>query len=569
MFKIRRLYTEPSNIDPIDFEDGINIILGERDSTSQKTNGVGKSLCVEFINFALLKTRDSRIFRIPKAAFDPETKICLDIEINSKNYTIKRSIVDAERPTIGSPSGTRQFDKIDDATKFLTDLVFSGVSGTVPNFRTIMGPLMRDERSEFKSLIACYDTRLRLADNYETHLYFFGLDIARYDDVRRTIARYDDLTKEQSKIKQNVKLVRNLTIKDARSELNELDREVKRIEKSIDALETTPSFDSIKEELLSVEADMEQIRLKRDVAKRLQRNLAPIRQTVDIDPAEVAEFYSQVQSRLGSIIRKDLDEVIEFKNKIDDFQNRLLQEQRATYAQQIRSANERLRILDERNSRLLAVLNQDGSLRGLKQTYAAFKEKSDELAQLKGFVARYDQLETDKQRARSEKETYLLALQSMITDASSRIRKFEEYVLDMHEFIQGNRKASFDIEITNTKQVVEFEMRIDDDGSYSVEREKVFIYDISLLLSEATRNRHIGYLLHDNIFGVDDDTLRRSLQFLYERGDFEGQQYIITFNEDQLAPVTSGNELGDEIRDDVRATFTKGSRFLKTQYQES
>ena len=48
---IERLYTEPATIDPIVFTAGVNVILGESDVTSSKNNGVGKSLCIEFLNF--------------------------------------------------------------------------------------------------------------------------------------------------------------------------------------------------------------------------------------------------------------------------------------------------------------------------------------------------------------------------------------------------------------------------------------------------------------------------------------------------------------------------------------
>jgi len=181
MFRLRALYTDPPTIDLIEFVDGINIILGERDDTSQKTNGVGKSLCVEFINFALLKSRNSRVLKIPPTAFDPATKICVDVKIGDSDFTLKRSAADAERPVISGPGGERQFDKLEDATRYLTELVFSGAAISPPNFRTMMGPLMRDERSEFKSLIACYDTKLRAADNYEPHLYLFGIDINLYE----------------------------------------------------------------------------------------------------------------------------------------------------------------------------------------------------------------------------------------------------------------------------------------------------------------------------------------------------------------------------------------------------
>src|SRR6202012_3946025 len=106
----------------------------------------------------------------------------------------------------------------------------------------------------------------------------------------------------------------------------------------------------------------------------------------------------------------------------------------------------------------------------------------------------------------------------------------ERTILNVHQFIQGNRKASFEVRTTATKQIIDIVMRIDDDGSHSVEREKVFIYDIALLLNDFTKVRHPGLLVHDNIFDVDDDTLRKSLEFLLTEAEFDfEQQYILTF----------------------------------------
>src|SRR4051812_31017276 len=99
--RISRLYTEPPTIDPVVFEPGVNVILGESDDTSSKNNGVGKSLCIEFLNFALLKRKaESRVAKIPKASFDPSTLICVDFELNGVRYTIKRSVEESEHPRI-------------------------------------------------------------------------------------------------------------------------------------------------------------------------------------------------------------------------------------------------------------------------------------------------------------------------------------------------------------------------------------------------------------------------------------------------------------------------------------
>lgn len=82
MFKIKKLYTEPTIIDPIEFFDGVNLVLGVKDETSNKNNGVGKSLSMEFLNFALLASKNkSRVSLIPADVFPPNTEICLDIEL--------------------------------------------------------------------------------------------------------------------------------------------------------------------------------------------------------------------------------------------------------------------------------------------------------------------------------------------------------------------------------------------------------------------------------------------------------------------------------------------------------
>ena len=113
-------------------------------------------------------------------------------------------------------------------------------------------------------------------------------------------------------------------------------------------------------------------------------------------------------------------------------------------------------------------------------------------------------------------------------------------------------------------------MRIDDDGSHSVDRLKVFIYDMSLLLNNNTREVHPGLLIHDNIFDVDQDTLIKSLAYLNEKADFSrGQKYLLTLNADRLALNNKGKQLLTELDTYTRARFTKQQRFLKKKYQES
>ncbi|MNS04449.1 hypothetical protein D3C72_358080 [compost metagenome] len=566
--RIRRLYTDPAVINPITFTSGINVILGESDATSSKNNGVGKSLCIEFINFALLKRKsESRVFKIPRDAFDPRIFVCVEFEINDTIYTIRRSLEESEHPRILVDGRETVYAKVEDATDFLSSRLFPTGQRQV-GFREILGPLIRDERSEFKSIVGCFDTKQRIPDNYAPHLMLLGIDLRIYRAIKIIQKELDGIAAEESRIKESVKLVRQKNLEDARSDLNALDEEVESIRAGIDALENAPAYDIVKDELLTIEDQMDVLRNRKEVLARRSATLAPIAVEPSIDSEDIRDFYNQLRAGLGTNIARDLEEVISFKSKIERFQRHLLDEKVNVLRTEIRDINKQIAELDRKYAKLAAVLDQQGQLRNLRQTYASFQAKSDELGQLKSFFSRYDQLLLDRQTRKSEIEAERLKLQASILAAGDRLRSFESTILAIHQFIQGSRKASFEVRTTARKHVIDIVMRIDDDGSHSVEREKVFIYDLALMLDQSTRSRHPGFLVHDNIFDVDDDTLHRSLEYVLTRADFEvDQQYILTINIDRIERF-SEEPWYMELEESVVASFTKSARFLNRQYQE-
>ncbi|MBE7734345.1 DUF2326 domain-containing protein [Devosia faecipullorum] len=567
--RIELLYTEPATIEPIEFDDGVNVVLGESDDTSSKNNGVGKSLCIEFINFALLKKKsDSRVSKIPKEAFDPYTFVCVRFRLHGEVYTIKRSLAESEQPRIIVDGREIIFAKREDATDFLTQRMFPFKAAGAVNFREMLGPLIRDERSEFKSIVSYFDTRLKVPENYAPHLMLLGIDLGIYRLIKEILKEIDHIGAEEARIRENVLLVRQKTIDDARSDLNALDEEVQSINDAIEALETAPAFDIVQAEMLAIEEEMAALRRRKEVLSQRSARLAPVAAKPSIETEEIRHFYDELRAGLGTAVARDLTEVISFKDKIERFQQHLLEEKSKVVDVELKGLNRQLADLDRRYSKLLAVLDQEGQLRSLRQTYASYQVKSDELGQLKGFLERYDQLAVEKQQKRSDKETERLRLQGSIAAARDRLKSVEKTILDIHQFIQGNRKASFDVRTTANKQVVDIVLRIDDDGSHSVEREKVFIYDIALLLNDFTKVRHPGLLVHDNIFDVDEDTLNKSLEFLLTRAEFEEeQQYILTLNVDRIAHAED-EAWFEDLQRCVVASFTKADRFLNTTYQE-
>lgn len=80
--RINKLYSENNIFDEVEFHDGVNIILGEKYDnstiTGRKTNGVGKSMSIEFLDFCFLSDYEkSRISKIPKEIVPLEEDIML------------------------------------------------------------------------------------------------------------------------------------------------------------------------------------------------------------------------------------------------------------------------------------------------------------------------------------------------------------------------------------------------------------------------------------------------------------------------------------------------------------
>lgn len=152
------MYSVPKVFNEISFYDGLNVILGEKseDNTnpkSKKTNGVGKSVCADFINFALLKDYDdTRLSKISFSDLDTNTTICLELEIGDKSVTIKRKIATYNSVSIEVNNIEHFFEKISDGIDFIETLVFNDKDNYI-SFRKLISSVTREEKTNFNNIL--------------------------------------------------------------------------------------------------------------------------------------------------------------------------------------------------------------------------------------------------------------------------------------------------------------------------------------------------------------------------------------------------------------------------------
>ena len=575
---LEKLSSENGVFDEIIFHDGINLILGEKyDDSSikgRKTNGVGKSMCIEFIDFTFLcDYSKSRIAKIPKEVLPEEEDIILELTIGEESVTIKRNRKNQEKPIFYHENKRVQFNKLADAREYLRELIFGELTGkNIPSVRNLLSILIRDEKSEFSDILKCHDLTRRIPDDLTVHLYMLDISLDNYKKVLDTIREVDKTTTALNKIKKELTDNGSKKISDVKAELNELDGELVQLEEAIETFKTNDAFSSIETELVEIENQLDQLRGHQKILKLEYDKIRSLPKPEQVDDTEIELVYNQFKENLGNTVVKSLNEVVGFKNKVEQFQRVLINQKARELEKQIADISGKIRNLDDQYARKLQIVDKKGVLKHLKTGLRLYESKREAAAHTQLLFDQYDQYDKQRRQLNIRKQEQLLHIDDDIEAMANELKSFKMTISDIHESIMGNRECSFDIKAQpkgQSKIPLEIDLRIFDDGSRSVNRTKVFIYDMALMFNEYTSNRHPRFLVHDNIFDVDQDTLVQCLNYIYKQEDYDsGFQYILTLNRDKIENEERRKLIKMDVDAHEVAIFTKKKKFLKRDYQE-
>ncbi|WP_129715132.1 DUF2326 domain-containing protein [Pedobacter sp. SYP-B3415] len=441
------------------------------------------------------------------------------------------------------------------------------------SFRNLLAPVIRDERSEFKDIIKCFDTDKNIPRDFKPHLFFLGFGLGVYGELVKLL---DELHKKTKYLTETKRLLTNngqVNVNDAKAKLNELESEVSRVNASMEQLRNNDSFEIVQNELVQLDAQLREVRDQQKAIKYKIKQIDILPQPENISEREIAILFNQFKSGLGDMIKKSLDDVVAFKSKIDNFRNTIVNTNLIKLKADLQVLNEQARRLDTLYSEKVSILDNGELLGNLKTAIRIFNEKNQELSTLRSLIGQYNQADKEKKNLIAQKNIKISEFDENITGHEAVIDSFEQSVLDIHDKIFGNKQSHFEIGTKNSNQAKEFiyfDLRTDDDHSWSTERIKVFIYDMALMFNEYTRIYHPQFLVHDNLFNVDNDSLEKSLNYVYQQEQNRGEefQYILTINRDMIEVMEEKKVLNFDVEEHIRARFTKESRFLKVKYNE-
>lgn len=585
MFTLRKLYFEPNKlldevIEPIIFEKGINLIVGERSveqsTENKKTNGVGKSILVEAVNFCLFKDiKHSRINRIPEMVLGENVFICLDVEIETKEkikkLSIKRSRDEKKPIRIIEDGVEKEFKTPEEAGSYIESLTISGRIENRPSWRNLLTLLIREESTSYESILypSGKSHLFNFSDLLRPHLYLFGFNLSLLDRLKELYKKIKDTDIVVASLNSDFKKT-GYDASDVRSYINELESMVQKLELATDGMQPAEAMKQQKELLNSLEQKLDSIVSERTAKSFMAKKIKSLPQVEEIDTKEIKMVFDRFQSGLGSLVKRSFDEVLEFQGEVFAFQNKLMTDKLVGLEEEISILDEQIDDIDSKIADIYKKIGAKEQISSLKKSFREYEEKNSELERLKNSYLTLEKEKKKKEQLKKQKTELLENLSQEVAEKFEVIEKFESDLKEVVSIIAGTTNCQFQMAVDDgSKEYLKFEYRMKNDGSSGVNRMRVFIYDVLLMLNNFTSKRHLGFLVHDNIFAsVDRDGLVRSLNYLHSQKklgrDF---QYILTINKDEFDSVITEFEFKTD--ETVRAGFTRSHPFLGQTYKES
>jgi len=579
MFRLISISTSPPAFEPVVFQEGLNVVMGEtwdeNAATGRKTNGVGKSLFIDFLHFGLLRAADkTRVTRIPSKVLPKETVVDLTIEIHGEEIKISRSLDSPSTPSVTRGGKTQVFSKVDEVLNLLESLFFDPNSEyQLPSFRQLFSLLMRDEKSEFADVLKPHKQVTGMAPELRPHLYLLGIDPEAYVDLRKAIEDLDVQKKAVKALRDDLTQRGQVKLADIPARLNREKDRVSKISKAVEELQTEPVYADLEEEIITLEEDLRKLRAERKGMAHKIRQIESLPPAERIDQKDIAIVYNKVKAGLGDLVEKSLEQAITFKKQIEQFQQSLISEEKSKLKEQHSDLSDTIRSKSEAYGAILRKLDRKGTLQELKTGLEEAITQRDQYRGQEALHESYKKADLKKKNLEADREVKLTALNNLLAQHDDLTKSLNETFVLIHQEVMQTAEASLTIDVSNTKTrkyPVEINLTVKDSGSHGVDHMKVFIYDCTLLFNERTAKQHPGFLLHDNIFETDRDSCVRALNFLSQQEKNGIRfQYVVTLNRDKLEADEDQNLLDFGLDDAKILTLTKVKPLLSQSYQQT
>jgi uncharacterized protein YydD (DUF2326 family) len=572
--KLSSLYANKTSFKRIDFNDGVNIIIGRINNPENRkanTHNLGKSLIVKLVDFLLLKDNIGDDFFLKKSDKFKDYVFFLEIKLNDGRFvTIKRTVEKASRISIKVHDKSRQ-NLVDEAnwdyenipikeTKNAPkaiDIMQSLLNFDILNdekYRNIMTYFMR-EQGDYKNPFLLGKFTKGKDSAWKPMLF----ELLGYNG--KLLQEIFDVTDEIKKLESEIEEIEKYSkVKDgdidAQQNIKKLcEDKVKELELRAKNFDFYLSDANISKELIEeIENKVAELNTKLFKAKSdLARIVEELSMNIAYDYDSVFALFQEVQLIFPDALKKSFDELVEFNKKITiERQVKLseLQKRKSTEAAQF---DEQLHELNRQRVSALKKLQE-------VETFQKFNDAQSGIDAWRRRIFEADQkIEAiqelrKKQAALSAERTKFYRLRESVavliekaTEKATEIRDlFTKYVKKIIE-----QTATLGLELPKSKDSgnINFAFIIlGDDGKetqagdgYTHKKEICASMDLAILKGYSQKS-FFRFVIHDGCLDGDDPRFATGYLELIEELGRSGLQCIVTMIDSVVPTKPDGSK---------------------------
>ncbi len=551
MIFLRKLYSESKLFEPVEFKNGINVVLGRYSSgsDSKEINGIGKSTFVRLIDYCLASEGSKRYFDVKKKTFLKGHSCTLVVEINGTDYLIQR-FFDKASITFAEIGGAvdpveytdKEFRNVLGA-KFFAQDPYGGVIES-NWYRTLLNFFIKDDvdRHERNDPLNFLNPSIRNSLLLVYNFFLLNLPNGNIYDFDKHSEKARDLRETKTSIeKQSVELS-GKRLEDLESERSQIEKKIKLIEKSLKEFQFIDNYKDIQNKLVELSVAIStNLQESSSLRRRLQAIESSYAIDISVDIEKVKSIYESLKQGLGEAIVRPVKDVITFRKEIAENRRTFLTTKEREIKDAIGVVNKKIIELESRRITLYKTLDEKEAMDSIRNSYEELIEYRSQLQQnlaVTGKIAQLNEAIADLDLQISGDVKNLVAQQLVFADKVEELQGiFTDFVHTVVGQSQSIGSAYFDIKTRPDKRSpVQVTIEVPKSASLGKSRFKILAYDLTVFFNLIDDQRALPhFLLHDGAFhGIDIKTTINVLNYIAKRSEGRRFQYIFTANEHEI-----------------------------------
>ena len=592
---LKKFYTRPAKyFSDITFNMGVNYVYGYRDKKKNdgkdSLNNLGKSAFLDMIDFTLgsdfSKDKDTRLFAAFNLGFLHNITVYLEFEVGENYYIVSRNFNFPDKVNFKKNDWDFKELSLSEFKAELCNIIFARddytgfySSGWLRRLLAFYITILKNKRLEYPDPFKYLEFTSEL-EHLQYHLYLLNIDNRLIYNLNNKVVEIEVKKKLVNKSFENFISVHQLkTVTDVENKINQLKTEIDEIHEKIKAYKLADSQKLNAEKANELTKKINKLAFDNfSYQKRIDTYKESLSNKLSIRLNTIETLYNEFESLLGTKIKKELDEVIDFRKNLISSRKDFINEEIDKLNNEIDINNSRIDELDNKRAEIFRILSTASAVKNLSDATTLILDKEKEVSNLEGQINTYTFY--SKQVAELQKE--ISSLESNLYGFRDKIRSIELEFYKIFKsiynelFPQKPNSSLFSFSI-NSKPNVKSKLKIDilndpEKFGKAKNRGRTLVYNLAVLFYSINKNYNAPrFLIHDGIFdGVDKLHFVDVIKFLNKQLDKNYKfQYIVTLIEegvltDKLDPEKVAAH--EKIIDEAILLLTPDKPLFKEHY---